>query len=88
MDALREPKLLDADVSGRRFPLDMLEKEGRCIVLAANHPCRFLGPDNHCGIYPTRPNACVAFQAGDEQCQEARREKALPSLLPLAEPKA
>lgn len=27
---------------------------------------------NQCVIYPTRPNCCVALQAGDEQCQGAR----------------
>lgn len=82
LDAVREPKVLTADVSGKRFALEVLEEEGKCVVLAASKPCCFLGPDNRCGIYPTRPNTCVAFQAGDEQCQEARREHGLPALEP------
>jgi Fe-S-cluster containining protein len=34
--------------------------------------CTFLGPDNLCTIYPTRPNVCVAFAAGSQKCREAR----------------
>ena len=28
--------------------------------------------DNHCTIYSTRPNNCVAMETGDDQCQSAR----------------
>lgn len=83
LDALREPRILDADVSGRRFTMDELFDEDKCVVLAANRPCRFLSAEGHCTIYPTRPNACVAMQAGDEQCQEARSQVGLPPLEPL-----
>jgi hypothetical protein len=31
-------------------------------------------------IYPTRPNACVAMQAGEEQCEQARIEMGLQKL--------
>ena len=51
--------------------------------LAASRSCRFLSAEGRCTIYPTRPNACVAMQAGDEQCQEARGQLGLPPLEPL-----
>ena len=35
-------------------------------------PCVFIGDDNTCGIYNTRPEMCVSLQAGSEQCQLAR----------------
>ena len=81
LDAVREPRLLDGDVAGRRISLDTLEEDGRCIILACGKSCTFLS-DNRCSIYPTRPNGCVAFQAGDEQCQEVRRDRGLPPLQP------
>lgn len=83
LDVLREPRILDADVRGCRPTVEDLADETRCIVLACNRPCRFLSTDGRCTIYPTRPNVCVDMQAGDEQCQEARRLRALPPLQPL-----
>jgi Fe-S-cluster containining protein len=80
LDALREPRILDADVTGRKVALDDLDDECRCVLLAAGLPCRFLGDDSRCTIYPTRPNTCVGFEAGDEQCQEARSQLGLPPL--------
>ena len=83
LDALRDPAILDADVRGRRPTMaELSADDGRCIVLAANQPCRFLAPDGRCTIYPTRPNACVGMEAGDEQCQEARSRAGLPPLPP------
>lgn len=81
LDAIREPRLLDADVCGRSTTMDELSDETRCIVLAANDACRFLVADGRCGIYPTRPNVCVSMEAGDEQCREARGQFGLPPLL-------
>ncbi len=84
LDALREPRILGADVTGRRPTLDELaDDDGRCILLAANQACRFLSPDGRCTIYPTRPNNCVGMEAGDEQCQQARSRLGLPPLQPL-----
>lgn len=80
LDALREPRIMDADVTGRRTTIEELTDEDRCILLAANHPCRFLSADGCCTIYPTRPNVCVGMEAGDEQCQEARSQVGLPRL--------
>lgn len=86
LDALREPRILDADVTGRRVAIDELTDEARCILLAANHPCRFLSANGCCTIYPTRPNVCVGMQAGDEQCQEARSQLGLLPLQPSQPP--
>lgn len=81
LDALREPRLLGADVTGRQPTIDdLFNDETRCIILAANAPCKFLGDDNLCTIYSTRPNDCVGMPAGDEQCLEARRACGLGSL--------
>ena len=84
LDVLREPRLLGADVTGRRTTIaELAEDDGRCILLAANKPCQFLSPEGRCTIYPTRPNVCVEMQAGDEQCQDARRRVGLPPLQPV-----
>lgn len=82
LDALREPKILDADVTGRKVTIDDLTDDDRCILLAANRPCRFLAAGGCCMIYPTRPNVCVGMEAGDEQCQGARSHVGLPPLQP------
>ncbi len=84
LDAVREPRLLQAQgltptmkklglSATPALTLADLESEDRCIMLAGIEPCRFLGQDRRCTIYPTRPNSCVGFEAGGEQCIEARR---------------
>ena len=84
LDALREPRLLGADVCGQRPTIDELaDDDGRCIVLAAIRPCQFLSADGRCTIYPTRPNNCVGMEASDDQCQMARPKLGLPPLEPL-----
>jgi Fe-S-cluster containining protein len=82
LDVIREPRVLHADVNGRVPTIDDLLEEEKCVVLAANVPCRFLGENNRCTIYPTRPNVCVGMQTGDEQCQDARERRGLPPLQP------
>lgn len=78
--------MIEADPHYADLPLDealaKLNEPGRGLVIACgtDRPCTFLGSDNRCTIYPTRPNDCVAAQAGDEQCQEARRVAELPPL--------
>lgn len=37
-------------------------------------------PVHSCLIYPTRPTCCVAVQAGDAKCQQARKIQGLPML--------
>jgi Fe-S-cluster containining protein len=86
LDVLREPRLINADRhhAGKSVVqmVQEIQTEGKAILLACGSPCTFLGADNACTIYPTRPNVCVAMQAGDEQCQEARSEQGLPPLMP------
>lgn len=87
IDVLREPRLIDADRHHTGKPVLQLvreiQEEWKSVIIACGSPCAFLGTDNHCTIYPTRPNCCVGLQAGDEQCQAARATEGLPPLLPL-----
>ena len=90
IDVMRQPRLVEADphYAGQKAGevIKRLQNEvGRNLLLACGtiRPCPFLGSENLCSIYPTRPNACVMMQAGDEQCQNARREVGLPELRPL-----
>ena len=82
LDCLREPRLLAADTRlaqrGRPLTLeDLLADDGKVVLLACgrDHPCKWLCYDDDlavCSIYPTRPNTCVAFEPGSDQCIEAR----------------
>ena len=67
LDALREPRLCEAS----QRAVEDLQDETRCLILAGPHPCIFL-KENQCSIYPTRPNVCVAFEPGSEECMAAR----------------
>ena len=84
LDLLREPRLLSADDHRSDWSLEQalsdLDDPGRCLLIAGPNSCQFLNCENRCTIYPTRPIDCVAMQAGDEQCQEARRAAGLPRL--------
>jgi Fe-S-cluster containining protein len=88
LDVLREPRLIEADRYWRRKTvlqvIDELQ-DGKAVLIACGRkrPCPFLNTENQCSIYPTRPNTCVAFQAGEEQCQEARAANDLPPLEPV-----
>ena len=91
LDVLREPKLATAGIRDwaalltRKELMAELEQEGKCLTIACgeDRPCVFLRQDGRCSIYPTRPNACVAMQAGDDQCQQARCAVGLPPLEPV-----
>ena len=89
LDVLREPRLLESDPRcAERSVEDVLEDladEDRCLILAANRPCSLLSADCRCTIYPTRPNGCVAMQAGSEECQYARGAAGLLPLNPIEE---
>ena len=94
LDVSREPRLIQADPHYAAKPLDQVLHElqtdfGRALIIACgtDRPCSFLGADNKCTIYPTRPNACVAMEAGDEQCQLARGQAGLPPLEPMDRPR-
>jgi len=89
LDVWREPKLADSHISlwtrdmARKTLMDELEQEGKCLIIAgAPYACAFLREDSTCDIYPTRPNVCVAMQAGDDQCQLARQADGLAELQP------
>lgn len=82
-DAEREPRiageslLLPEHVEGpgyayRLFPLPFLEA------------CCFLDDADRCEIYETRPEVCRAFDAGSEQCQDARSRQGLSRLTPVS----
>ena len=76
LDLVREPRLIPL-AQAFRVPDGM---ELRADDGGSQRPCPVLGPDNRCTIYPTRPNCCVAFRAGSEQCQMARGMAGLPPL--------
>lgn len=89
LDVVREPRLLPGatllDGNGRITYDSDWEKEYR-IACGAKHPCAQLGPDNACAVYPSRPNCCVAFEAGSEKCQELRGLYGLEPLRPVGPP--
>jgi len=83
IDVVREPRLLPVvtllDGGGEiKYDSDW-EKQYR-LACGANHPCKLLSEDNRCTIYPTRPNCCVAFEVGEERCQEMREHHGLPPI--------
>lgn len=86
LDLEREPKIKDSDPFYVDKTLDetrsMLADEMRVIVMVcgSSRPCSMLGENQQCQIYPTRPNVCVAMEAGSEQCQEARQQMGLSRL--------
>ncbi|MBI1902928.1 MAG: YkgJ family cysteine cluster protein [Planctomycetia bacterium] len=92
LDVIREPRLIQSDSHYAGLPIDeamtLLENPHRCLIIACGtpRPCAFLGADKCCTIYPTRPNVCVALEAGDEQCQYARGAAGLPPLQPIELP--
>jgi len=90
LDLLREPRLIESDPhyapkSHSRALAELQGDMGKALVIAcgSERPCKFLGADDRCTIYPTRPNDCVAMQAGDEQCQMSREAAGLPPLMPI-----
>ena len=70
-DGLREPKLLEPAVNPHGLTAADLEDGLKCVIL---HECAFLGADNLCTIYPTRPNVCVGFEPDGKQCRQIRKE--------------
>ena len=92
LDLIREPRLIESDPddtakSYDQVLADLQQGIGKVLVIACgtDFPCKFLGADDRCTIYPTRPNDCVAMQAGDEQCQVARVAAGLSRLQPVVE---
>ena len=82
-DADREPRLYE--IAGPGITRQELVDGEKCIMLwePERNCCPFLTDDDgthKCGIYPTRPLACVCVEAGDAKCQQARMMKGLPLL--------
>jgi len=88
IDVLREPRLISGDphYAGKSLEPVLLElqDEFKCVFVAGGHPCMFLDHTNRCSIYPSRPNECVAMQAGDEQCQKSRKAEGMEPLVPAS----
>lgn len=90
IDVMREPKILEKDWavdSGfKGHTVQEMKEAGpaKSVMLAAGTkmPCRFLDNKNRCTIYKSRPNWCVLFEPGDEQCQQCRKVMGLPPLMP------
>lgn len=78
-DARREPRLYQIGNVDKA----KLRTGEHCIMLydTNTQACPFLDHQtNLCGIYQTRPFACVMVEPGDAKCQQARAMKGLPLL--------
>ncbi len=78
-DARREPRIA---VEGKELAEHLRTSDWKLQLfpLPFHETCCFLGADNRCDIYDTRPEVCRCFEAGSEQCQEAQRRLGLPAL--------
>lgn len=81
LDLLREPQLTGVVQLLREPGLDGEVGYLNCL---ADGACPFLDEDSHCSIYPTRPSVCVLFEAGSDECQDARRVCGIPPLEPVS----
>ena len=66
VDVLREPRLLGAGYAKQQPTMEELEAGEKVIMLALakSTPCPFLGQDNRCTIYETRPIMCRSYPLG------------------------
>ena len=81
-DAEREPRIA---LKGRNWPSISKRPAGSTNCFRSRFRMRvFLGNDNRCNIYHTRPEVCRRFEAGSDQCQEARRHSGLGRLEPAS----
>lgn len=82
VDAMREPRI---ESECRRAKVNGVVEDWYVLngdpVADALPPCRF-HTGTGCGIYNTRPNTCVAFQAGSPDCQALRKDAGLAPLQP------
>ncbi len=81
VDLLREPRIGEQAQPLRDPGLDGEVGYLNCLESGA---CPLLNGENCCGIYPTRPSVCVLFEAGSDECQEARRVFGIPALEPVS----
>ena len=71
-DAEKEPKIKEEGILEKNF-LRTEQRAYRLYPLPFLKACPFLREDKLCRIYETRPEVCRKFEAGSEQCIEARR---------------
>ena len=75
LDIIREPKLLNAaELLDGNVEFESDWEKQYLLACGKTKPCPFL-VNNLCTIYPTRPNVCVAMEAGGDQCKMARGER-------------
>ena len=83
-DVMREPRIAEVyPIKRKDTSLPILDS---CWVLGCSDPCKFLTPEKRCGIYATRPHACVSFMAGSPKCQGLRKQHGLAALPPVQRP--
>jgi Fe-S-cluster containining protein len=81
-DAEREPRI-EAECQRLAPWLETDRWTFRLNPLPFHESCCFLDTDRRCTVYPTRPDVCREFAAGDEPCQRARAARGLPPLAPV-----
>ena len=78
-DASREPR-----ITSETLELPGWQQTGQWRYMLHPLPfhegCCFLRHDKLCGVYDTRPDTCRTFQAGSEECAEARSRVGLAPL--------
>ena len=87
-DITREPRLVGNCMPFKNYGKEIpqaIPGHGAGATLVGSDPCPFLGSDNRCGIYPSRPHVCLTFPAGGKQCQDARKSAGLEPLKPVQE---
>ncbi len=84
-DVRREPRIA---IEGRRLPLHLAD--GPWVLRLFPAPfldsCPFLDGMDRCEIHDSRPEVCRELEAGDAQCQEARRKHHMEDLKPIPLP--
>lgn len=70
-DSAREPQIKTQSL-GVDENLRDPEKRYQLFPLPFHRTCVFLETNKLCRIYETRPTVCRRFEAGSDQCQEAR----------------
>lgn len=81
VDTLRNPRIAE-QMNPLREP--GFDGEVGYLNCVSNGGCVFLRDDNRCGIYTTRPSACVVYEAGSDDCQQCRLDAGIPLLEPSA----
>jgi len=78
-DAMREPRIKQCAIELPEH-LKQPSWDFKLHPLPFHRGCCFLGGDDLCTVYETRPDVCRTFEAGTEECAEARARLGLPPL--------